>query len=659
MAPVRPRFSVVAAVYDVEPYLPAFIASIERQAVDPSSLEVIAVDDGSSDGSLRLLEAWRDRSAIPVTVLTQRNAGQGAARNAGLERATGEWVTFTDPDDVLEDGYLAAIGAFAAGNPGIDVLSGKRMTLDESAGEVRDVHPRRWQFVDGSRVADLDVEPNVFPVSASTAFFRGDRLRSSGLRYDPELRPHFEDQHFAARFLLALDRPLVGLVAGARYDYRVRLANDSTLQRIHADQRSYTTVFERGYLDLVRRSLARDGTVAPWIQQLLLYEITRRYLREADAYPGRLDVPAALEPRFRDLFGELARALDEAQVYAHAGSPVDPVWAELLVHGYRDERWVPAAVDRTDVDRVMRLQRLSYRFRGDPPVERLEVDGRPAAPAFAKTRAVRYFGRTELEERILWVPAAGRVALSLDGVAAGIGPPRAPVQALDARRASRRPPTRAATLRRRLEREQLAASLTRLLARTVGRRWFRGAWVLVDGPQDADGEAEALFAWLRREHPERNAWYAIARGTPRSERLLRAGGRRVVTYGDLRWRLLMLNAGWLLSSDLDDELVRPRAIRRLTRRPPWRFGFLGGIDAAVDGEDPAVRLNPHRIDLLPVRSDAELGAVAADGTRSRLTHKEARVTGLPGDDPDAPGRLVAVLDELGRPWAPPLADGAA
>src|SRR5687767_12027938 len=79
--PARPLVSIVAAVHDVAPYLPAFIESIERQGGVLGSLEVIAVDDGSTDGSRAILEAWRDRSAFPVTVVHQANAGQAAARN--------------------------------------------------------------------------------------------------------------------------------------------------------------------------------------------------------------------------------------------------------------------------------------------------------------------------------------------------------------------------------------------------------------------------------------------------------------------------------------------------------------------------------------------------------------------------------------------------
>ena len=258
----RPRFSLVTAVYDVEPYLDEFIASIEAQRLPQGDLEVIAVDDGSTDGSLARLEAWRDASSLAVTVLHQPNAGQAAARNRGLALATGEWVSFPDPDDVLEPGYLDALLRFADANPGVQMLGAAIRVLHDVDGSVTDDHPRAWQFEAGTRLVDLTEEPEVFPQTASRASFPLDTLRATGLTFDEELKPNFEDVHFSAAYLLALERPIAGLVADARYRYRIRVAGSSTMQHAYLDPRRYTTVLERGYLDLIARARNRAAAGA-------------------------------------------------------------------------------------------------------------------------------------------------------------------------------------------------------------------------------------------------------------------------------------------------------------------------------------------------------------------------------------------------------------
>ncbi|HEY4190193.1 MAG TPA: glycosyltransferase, partial [Candidatus Limnocylindrales bacterium] len=188
----RPTFSIVTAVYNVEAYLPDFVGSIEAQTFGSSGIEVVAVDDGSTDGSLALLEAWRARRPELVRIVTQTNAGQGAARNAGLSAATGTWVTFTDPDDMLDPAFFAVADAFARANPAIKVMGSKPLILDEAIGKVRDGHPRRGQYAAGNRVVDLRRFPVVFTGSSTVSLYRLDEIRRQGLAFDGRIRPTFE-----------------------------------------------------------------------------------------------------------------------------------------------------------------------------------------------------------------------------------------------------------------------------------------------------------------------------------------------------------------------------------------------------------------------------------------------------------------------------------
>ena len=89
-----PTFSVVIATYERLDLLKATLESVWAQSFH--SYEVIVVDDGSTDGTVDYLLGLGDR----VTIIVQRNAGPGVARNAGAEVATGEYVAFLDSDDL-------------------------------------------------------------------------------------------------------------------------------------------------------------------------------------------------------------------------------------------------------------------------------------------------------------------------------------------------------------------------------------------------------------------------------------------------------------------------------------------------------------------------------------------------------------------------------
>src|SRR4051812_34495266 len=100
--------------------------SIEAQTFPLDQVEVIAVDDGSTDDCLARLNAWSERHPALVRVLTKENGGQASARNLGLRQARGEWVTFTDPDDMLNSGYLSAVDEFLRAHPTTDLVGCRR-----------------------------------------------------------------------------------------------------------------------------------------------------------------------------------------------------------------------------------------------------------------------------------------------------------------------------------------------------------------------------------------------------------------------------------------------------------------------------------------------------------------------------------------------------
>lgn len=96
---VRPKVSVIMPVYNVENYLRQCLDSVINQTL--RDIEIICIDDQSTDGSLGIL---KDYAAIDprIRIITQKNAGAGAARNTGLKVAKGEYLSFLDSDDFFE-----------------------------------------------------------------------------------------------------------------------------------------------------------------------------------------------------------------------------------------------------------------------------------------------------------------------------------------------------------------------------------------------------------------------------------------------------------------------------------------------------------------------------------------------------------------------------
>lgn len=101
------RLSILVPVYNREGTLRRCVESLLRQ--DLEEYEIILVDDGSTDASRRILEDYRRRYPEKVKLIFQENQGVAGARNAGLEAACGEYVTWVDSDDWLKENCLGML----------------------------------------------------------------------------------------------------------------------------------------------------------------------------------------------------------------------------------------------------------------------------------------------------------------------------------------------------------------------------------------------------------------------------------------------------------------------------------------------------------------------------------------------------------------------
>ena len=95
--------SVIIPIYNMEAYLARCLDSVLNNTY--RNLEVLCVDDGSKDASAEILRAYAEKDSRIVPIFKE-NGGVSSARNAGLDRMTGEYLTFVDPDDYVHPQYV-------------------------------------------------------------------------------------------------------------------------------------------------------------------------------------------------------------------------------------------------------------------------------------------------------------------------------------------------------------------------------------------------------------------------------------------------------------------------------------------------------------------------------------------------------------------------
>ncbi|MFJ6596299.1 CDP-glycerol glycerophosphotransferase family protein [Streptomyces violaceusniger] len=285
-----PRFSVIVPAYEVQPYLNDCLRSVLEQ--DFTDLELIAVDDHSPDACGAIIDeaAACDPRVRPVHL--PENAGLGRARNAGIRRATGDYLLFLDGDDTLAPGSLRAIADRLArtGEPQVLVFDYAR--VDWTGEAVRNVRaellrqgdPEDPEDPHARQVFRLDQRPELLRLLmvAWNKAYRRDFVRKEGFAFPPGF---YEDTPWTFPVLLTAESIAVLDRVCVHYRQRRRGGILRTTSRRHLD------VFEQ--YDRVFRFLDARPGLAHW--RPALFQRMVDHFGVIAAAPGRLPVRARAE----------------------------------------------------------------------------------------------------------------------------------------------------------------------------------------------------------------------------------------------------------------------------------------------------------------------------------------------------------------------------
>lgn len=126
------EISVIIPIYNVEKYLEKCVDSVLNQIF--KNIEIILVNDGSTDSSGEIMESYQTKFPAIVKGYSKMNGGLSSARNYGLERVNGKYVTFLDSDDYLDEDYLETLYNLAEMNNSDMVCGGQRKI--DAEGEI-------------------------------------------------------------------------------------------------------------------------------------------------------------------------------------------------------------------------------------------------------------------------------------------------------------------------------------------------------------------------------------------------------------------------------------------------------------------------------------------------------------------------------------------
>lgn len=261
----REMISIIVPVYNAESYLEQCIKSVLAQSnVD---LELILVDDGSTDGSLKICRRWENDSR--VSVISTENRGVSAARNLGLQKASGKWILFLDSDDYLLDNCLENLMAMVSPDTQAVIAA----YTDGRTGNEKVLH----QPVSANAVCRMTLDAinnslmpefyEVKPLSLSACWaklFLNEVIRKNGLCFNEDLRLS-EDTLFNLDYLACVDTVVVSNLPVIYYRQH-NASVTKTFDRKHLKNRFC-------YFDILKERNYPDAAVH--ILSLLFFEICK------------------------------------------------------------------------------------------------------------------------------------------------------------------------------------------------------------------------------------------------------------------------------------------------------------------------------------------------------------------------------------------------
>lgn len=286
-----PFFSIIMAAYNVEDYLDDAINSIMNQSLNVKKyVEVIIVNDGSKDDTLKIARRWEEKYPAIIKVIDQENGGVSVARNNGLKAAKGQYINFMDADDKLDSTVLLAIRTFFCQYPSVKIAKIPLRMFEAKTGP----HVLNKFFTKSEEIVHIDKTPQKIFAHIASTFIQRNVLIDNGLEFEVG-RKYGEDLALAVK-AVEIEQQF-GLINDVYYNYRSRDAADSAMDSSRSDPETYIPNADM-MLDIIDEYKDEDNVIDQWLQNVIMYDLAWKIKRE--------EVPFETTPEWYDEYLEKA-----------------------------------------------------------------------------------------------------------------------------------------------------------------------------------------------------------------------------------------------------------------------------------------------------------------------------------------------------------------
>lgn len=605
-------FVIICPVFNVEKYIEEFFQSIKNQTLSfEKNIHIIFIDDGSIDNSATIIKKFLKKYPKNITYLYKENGGLSSARNYGLDYVEDnnlkyQYVTFVDPDDILDKDYFLSLDKFFVDNPNCHIASCNLIYFYEKNKVFKDIHPLKYRYNKTHIVSGLDFKDDVL-LSAATAVYNVSLLKDIPIRFDENLKPSFEDCKFNSQLIISVPNIQVGFVKEAKYLYRQREDGSSLMNGSWSNTGLFTTVLSEGVISILDFARQTLGFVPLHIQRVALFHCIGYYRRLINANHYINFLTHEQKQQFVSLLNTVFSYIDEETIIKCNFPNIQQKHKIGLLALYKGKKYPISYVYTNRIDVARKVFNCSF-FTGfnDDKIE-IKLDGQPVELLESKFIPngfvadnfffeYRFTFKYENVDQLLDITINNKkvnLTCFIKGFTGG----------------------------------DKISTLIDCMHKKFIYPVINNSWIILDRKDKADDNAEHFYRYLMEKHPIEEIYFAISRKSEDWKRLEKAGFNLLdVDSGHFMRELKKCK--YIVSSHLFvwNYLTNVKGPQSITnKRKIW-------LQHGVICNDNSNVVNTKEIDLMITSTIPERESIVGKDSHYNLLPSQVILTGLPRHD---------------------------
>ena len=590
-------FSIVTACYNVEKYLDDYFSSLICQTLNfEDNIICIMIDDGSTDNTAIKIKHWLNKYPNNIIYIYKKNGGQASARNLGLKYVNSKWVTFIDADDFVNEKYFEEVLIALDYKP--YMLCTNLINYYEINKTFKNNEPLNYKFQSKYNIVKIKNIKWEIQQSTASAFFLTSEIKKRKISFKEECKPNFEDSLFIIDYIEDNFEKDIIFIKNSEYYYRKRKDKSSTVNLAYTSKLMYKQLFEKGYLPVLNRE-----NISEYAKKVIFYNISWQidYLLD---YKNKLDFLSENEKNtYLTLLKKVFSYLDENLIFSlnRIGfNYFKKIGVLKLFKNQKCSRKPICYIEKFDIkNNAIKIKYYSQKYASCFLLQNKTLLNNNISKTFNHYFLDRLFAI----EKFAWINLRDELYSKIEFI-------------LDCKKGC-------FSLNGRFFNELKLKDLYNYFSDYCKLK-KQEIWVFLDRESQADDNAEHLYRWMKKNHPEIQIYFILMKSSHDWNRLKKENFN-LIDYNSNEFNEIINKCDKLISSSIGDTVHKFYNSKIKNKK----FIFL---QHGVTKDNISQWLNTENIDLIITVSQDEYNSFISDEYGYKFTEKEVVLTGFPRFD---------------------------